>query len=476
MSDNKLIQIIVLPILLAGLVVLAINAADLFKPRAYIGDINGRKISQSEFDQINTRNRLQAMIRYGKLFESLEPVLDLSSEAWDQVILLNEAKARKIKVSDQDVINAVAEYPFFFRKEKFDPVLYRDIIRNSLKAEPQEFEASVRQRLLIERLRDQVTGSITVTDEQLLAEFQKRKDIVQVESALVADKDFSEGITVSDDEAKTYFDSHAADFEMGESVRIQYIWMPFPPDGGVQKQVETKYKGKAIIDRHVKNKIPLQEAAQSMKFEMKETGFFSRDNAPQDTGIDWTKERLATVFQMKTGDISQPIEQKDAYSVIKMIEKKQPSVPAFEDVKTRVIETVKSQKVREAAVKKTQELIAQIQTQAATGADFKTAATTLGLKVEESKLTQREKLFKTLAVTDDAKDALAQTPVNTIAPVITSENGALIVKVTKLYSAKEDDLKKSLKSFRDTVINEKKDKLFDAFLKDLRRTSKLKKY
>ncbi|PIW59564.1 MAG: hypothetical protein COW13_04420, partial [Candidatus Omnitrophica bacterium CG12_big_fil_rev_8_21_14_0_65_50_5] len=138
-------------------------------------------------------------------------------------------------------IDAVAAYPYFFRNGKFDSILYRDIIRNSLKAEAKEFEDSIRQSLVIERLREKITAGVSINDEQLRSEFNKRRDTVQLQYLLVTNRDFPQEADFSEEDVKAYFNTHPEEFEAGESVQIQYVWMPFPPEGGVQKQVETKF-------------------------------------------------------------------------------------------------------------------------------------------------------------------------------------------------------------------------------------------
>lgn len=472
---KHLITLAAVPVIAAAVIVAAIWAINILKPQPLAGEMFGKKIKQSEFNQVYKYNRLQALVRYGKVFESIEPLMDFDSEAWDQLMLLKEAQRQKIKIADRDVIDAVAAYPYFFRNGKFDSLLYRDIIRNSLKAEPKEFEDSIRQSLMVQRLREQITAGVSIDDKELWKEFKKRRDTVQLQYVLIDLKDFLQEPAFSEEELKTYFNAHQEEFESGESVQVQYVWMPFPPDGGVQKQVETKFKGRAIIDKHTKGKLLFKDAAAQLKFEMKETGFFTRDEPPLDTGIDWNSERLSAVFRMKNGEISLPLEQKDGYSVIKMIDKKPLRTLTFEETKDKIIAKLRTQKAQEAAMAKAVESLQQITAKMQTGVDFKTAATESGLTLQESGPARREKIVKKILLEDESVDALAKLEAGASA-VINADNGALIVFVAKSDPVTEKDFAKISATFRKSMTSEEKNKVFDRFVKDLRRKANMRKY
>src|SRR3989344_2096800 len=67
---------------------------------SHAGRIFGKKITFDEFQESFLHARNQAILRYGDNFDKIAPMLDLDSEAWDRLILLQEAKKRRIKVLD----------------------------------------------------------------------------------------------------------------------------------------------------------------------------------------------------------------------------------------------------------------------------------------------------------------------------------------------------------------------------------------
>ena len=70
----------------------------------YLGIIFGRKISFLEYKDALDAVRNQAIIQFGDNFQEIEKNLNLESQAWERLLLLAEAKKRKISASDREVI------------------------------------------------------------------------------------------------------------------------------------------------------------------------------------------------------------------------------------------------------------------------------------------------------------------------------------------------------------------------------------
>ena len=83
------IGIFVLIVLLLVIYTVA-NFVGGYKPEIYIGEIFGKKVSLDDFNKTYLHMETQARMRYGRMFEKLEPFLDLENDAWDQLILLHE--------------------------------------------------------------------------------------------------------------------------------------------------------------------------------------------------------------------------------------------------------------------------------------------------------------------------------------------------------------------------------------------------
>ena len=62
----------------------------------YAGKIFGKKISLEDYNKVYENVRIQAIRQYGYNLNELEPVLNLEARTWDRMILLHEAKKRRI--------------------------------------------------------------------------------------------------------------------------------------------------------------------------------------------------------------------------------------------------------------------------------------------------------------------------------------------------------------------------------------------
>ena len=146
------------------------------KRSAYAGEIFGKKVSEIDYNNSLEAAKNLAVIRYGEKFSEVEKQLNLRGQAWQRLILLHEAKMRKINASDREVIELIESYPFFQYKSAFDNRIYKDMLQYIFKTQPRAFEEQTRQNIIIAKLYDQVTKDVTVTDVELKLAYAKAHD------------------------------------------------------------------------------------------------------------------------------------------------------------------------------------------------------------------------------------------------------------------------------------------------------------
>jgi parvulin-like peptidyl-prolyl isomerase len=137
------------------------------------GRIFGKNISNLEFKKAFSAAQVAAILQFGSEFPKVEKYLDLESQAWERLILLEEAKRRKVRVSDQEVITTIQSMPFFQRKSGFDNKAYTEILRYVFRLQPRTFEEQMRQNLTLAKLYNQITGKIKLDDNQIRQEWLK---------------------------------------------------------------------------------------------------------------------------------------------------------------------------------------------------------------------------------------------------------------------------------------------------------------
>ena len=146
------------------------------KQSIYLGELYGKKISSTEFKDALDAVKNLAIIRYGAKFSEMEKQLNLNAQAWHRLILLHEAKMRKISVSDRQVIELIESYPFFQYKGSFDNRIYNDMLQYIFRTQPRAFEEQTRQNLMVSKLYAQITKDVSVDDKELRQAYAKSHD------------------------------------------------------------------------------------------------------------------------------------------------------------------------------------------------------------------------------------------------------------------------------------------------------------
>src|SRR3989338_9510571 len=161
----------------------------------YAGKIFGRRISFDDFQKSLLHPRNQNLLRYGGNFHKISQFLNLESEAWDRLILLHEAKKRNIKILDQEVVDSIEDFDFFKNNGKFDPSIYGKVVRYVFRCEPRAFEEGMRETLIFAKLFEQETSAVTVQEEELLKEYKKQEEKVQVNYVFFSEEDYKKDVT-----------------------------------------------------------------------------------------------------------------------------------------------------------------------------------------------------------------------------------------------------------------------------------------
>ncbi|MBL7068905.1 MAG: SurA N-terminal domain-containing protein [Candidatus Omnitrophica bacterium] len=129
------------------------GAGGLRESSNYAGTVFGKRVSFDEYRESLNAAKNQALIMYGSNFYKMREAMDLDNQAWDRIIMLNEAERCRIKVTDSEVIARISSFGFFRNKEgSFDKGAYDIILKNTFRTDPRRFEEDIRQWLIIEKL------------------------------------------------------------------------------------------------------------------------------------------------------------------------------------------------------------------------------------------------------------------------------------------------------------------------------------
>jgi len=419
------------------------------------GSMFGRNVNVKEFQQAYLDARDQAIRTYGDEFFKNGNKLDLEQETWDRLVLLNEAQKRNIQANDQEVVAFIATIPFFQRGGQFDQTLYEEIVQNPsiFDRSTHDFEEGVRKQIIIKKLIDAVAPEKTLTDAQLKKEYQKRNEKITLQYVLFSASDFAKNATANDDEIKAYYDQHKEEFRLPPSIVLNYV----------------QTKDKALADTLSKELTPgtnFAAVAKTLKLEMNTSVPFTQEEPiltfasnPDDVG---------KLFAMKPGEYSPPLQAPDGWQVIQLKEKHESAVPALQDIKDKVKDALLLEKGFSLAKPQADKSLIAL-TDAIKTKDFKTAATALGLKVEETPaFGRKDYIANTGLIQEFQQDADELSTKKKLSGVISTSQGPAIIYLEKQEKPEDGQYQSDKENFKQMLSAEGRNQILITFMGQLR--------
>ncbi|MCX5698608.1 MAG: SurA N-terminal domain-containing protein [Candidatus Omnitrophica bacterium] len=177
------------------------------------GKIFGKNISNLEFRDSLSAVRTMAIMQFGDKLPEIEKYLNLEGQAWERLILLHEAKMRRINVKDKEVVEAIQNAPYFQDKGGFSNKIYQEALRYVLRLQARIFEEQTRQNLALAKLYNQITQNVKLNDGQIRQEYVKTNQELNIYYIASLFSDFAKTIKPTDQEISSYFQQNKAMFK-----------------------------------------------------------------------------------------------------------------------------------------------------------------------------------------------------------------------------------------------------------------------
>lgn len=422
----------------------------------FIGKIFGRKISSLEFKEALAAVRNQAIMQFGESFDELTRYLNLESSAWERLILLSEAKRRKITASDKEVIELIQSYPFFQKENKFNPKIYSEVLKYAFRTQPRIFEEQIRQNIILSKFYEQVTQTLNISDEEIRQEFQRAFEEISVYYISSNPGDFAKDIDPAEEEIRDYFSKNSLEFKEPVSFNLEYVVL----------DSEDKYKDLVL---GLRRKMGFAKVIKDMGLTLKETGFFSqRDPIP---GIGWSPEILNAISELKSDQISPPIKIDRNYYLVRLKEKKEPYIPEFEKIKDKIREAVIKEKSKDIAKEKIDgvfEKLKELYSQAKP-IDFEKIAKDYGLKSDSTSLFKFASYIDGIGASDTFWLTAQGLKEGEFSQVISMPQGFYIIKLKSKIAIDENKFESQKQEFGKNILEQKKHQYFSKFVEELKR-------
>lgn len=423
----------------------------------YAGKIFGRRVSLPEFQGALHAVENQAKIQFGDGFFEMRKYLNLEAEAWSRLILLEEAKRRKIKISDKEVIEFIQNHPFFIYKGRFDNKMYLQMLESFFHAQPRVFEEQMREGLMLAELFKQFTASITLSEAQVREEYRKHNEETSLYYIASIPADFTKDVMPSEEDLKDYFSKNALEFKLPTSFNLDYI----------ASESQDKIRN-AASRLHKKANFAL--AAKDSGLDLKETGLFTQvEPVP---GIGWSPEISNLISRLKIGEFSEPIRLDKAYYILRLKEKKDPYVPEYEKAKDRVKEKFIQTESAKLAKTKIEECLKRLKELYQTNpksADFDKTAKEFNLKSDVTKLFKFGSYIEGIGASDNLWTSAKKLKEDEFSEIIRMPSGFYIIKLKETVAADEKKFSEEKARFSQQLLTQKKQEYFLKFLEELRK-------
>ncbi len=371
---------------------------------SFAGQLFGQRISLKEYSLAYQAVFHDAMMRYENLQDIIKQ-LRLEEQAWDRVMLLHEARRQRIKVADSEIVEQIQSYPFWQRGGAFDPMLYEQIITNHFRTTPREFEEEARGSILIRKLIAGIGRDMPITDQEALDSYKRENEKIKISYIFKPVGDYTESVSVGDDEMKAYYDRSGDTFRQGRQVKIEYLeFSEKNYEAGVvidEEDVAYYYdsnlsefaKPESIHARHIlleeedqaanvlekAKKNPSNFAKLAEEFSTGPTktsggdlGFFERGKM--------VPEFEEAAFALEPGEISDVVKTQFGYHIIKLEEKKEGSTETIDEAREKIRAALLKESARSKAYDEALRIAAAIKT----SSNIEAVAAEEGLVIKET--------------------------------------------------------------------------------------------
>lgn len=198
--------------------------------RGVVATVAGTDISMQEYQQALQRQIESYKQVFGdKLDDKLISALNVKRQVLEglvrQLLILHYAADQGIGVSPEELADHIRSIPVFQSKEGFSRARYLNVLRAN-RLSPEQFEAEMRQELIVQKVEALVEGAVKVSDPELRDAFDRveRRLTVQVVELPTDEsgKKLADAITVAMGKGKSLGDAAT---EAGVSVER---YGPFP--------------------------------------------------------------------------------------------------------------------------------------------------------------------------------------------------------------------------------------------------------
>ncbi len=222
------IAFLIVGMLILGLASVAWEAYFGPDPEVSVAKVNGEKITANEFQRAyqQQRARLQQMLGGADISPFIPDEAEfkkgiLKGLENDEVVL-QKAEQAGFRVSDGLLAQQIRSFDAFQAQGTFSPELYQQWLGGNFMS-PGDFEELLRRDIMLQQYRSAIADTAWVTESEAVANQRRQGQLREAGYVTIPTSNYVNDITVSDDDAKRFFDENSDRFRTDEKVSIEYL-------------------------------------------------------------------------------------------------------------------------------------------------------------------------------------------------------------------------------------------------------------
>jgi peptidyl-prolyl cis-trans isomerase D len=429
-----------------------------------LASIDGISITAQEL-----RRNVDAQMRNSSLANNRQLAAKLASSALDEMVLrhalLSQAKVLGIDASNQELMQSLKAIPFLYSNGAFIGLdRYQDLIQQETGMTVSQFEAQLRESIILEKMRNVIADSIQVSPAEVREEFEKRNAKAKIEYVLFDPSQYLQAVNVTPEALENYLKKDPDRYKVPQERRVRYVLVD---PGRIQALVKVtdadlkQYYSEHLSDYRVPDRVMVSHilfkttgktpeeiakvtgTAQDVLKQLKTGADFaelakkySEDTTAQNGGdLGWivrgqtVKEFEQAAFSMKPGQISDLVTTTYGIHILKVSDKQLAHLQTFDEVKDSVRSNLEKEKLAAAQESFARKLERELK---ANPKEFGAVARKEGLEVKETPLFKYKQAVPDLGNDEGLQNLVFELREGEVGGPVSLPKGLLIVQLVQI--------------------------------------------
>jgi peptidyl-prolyl cis-trans isomerase D len=187
--------------------------------------VNGAEVTTTEFLGRYQRFLRSSQFPYDRQFlKTLQIDRQILNQLVSEEIILAEAKRLGLDATSNEIQQRILALPYFQDNGSFAFNRYQAILeQNGMTV--QQFEDSVREEIIQDKLRNLITDSVIVSEKEVEEEYRNRNEKAKISYVAFEPSKFSDAVSLQEADLKAHYEQNKESYRMAEQRKLNYLFV-----------------------------------------------------------------------------------------------------------------------------------------------------------------------------------------------------------------------------------------------------------